>query len=259
MSAGSHFALFALKRSGNNAIKYWLTQKRHFAVQGNVRHKHVMPRKRIPTAPNRLELDWPIDLSALKRHGTWLFRARTALGFPLYLGLEDQQFVPSPMPGFLHILVLRSFENVFASRLARAAEGHKAYPAEWGDRLEWQVALWCQHADEALAHTDEAGVPLHADVVPIFYDRWLTNPQYRHQIGDLLGVIDPTTLPERRGRGGKGSSFDGLQPLTSEVEVDKLLNRATLLDARTRALLSQMEHLPEIRVRIDALKERFGR
>lgn len=78
----------------------------------------------------------PLDLKGLRRHCAARFRLACLLKRPLYLGIEDQPFFPHAHPHATTILLVRSAENVFASRLARSDEGHPSYPGDCRQLLQ---------------------------------------------------------------------------------------------------------------------------
>lgn len=254
-----NLVVIAMKRSGNNAVKDWITHGRHFAVQGNVRPKHV-ERRPEPSPHHRVIVDWPLDLNALKRYGTTIFRLKALLCFPLYIGLEDQAFVEPAHKSTRHVLIVRSFSNVFSSRLERSKTGHHAYPGQWCTQLEMQISWWCNHVDALVEQTDEQGLPTNPSlIVPIYYDRWLTDETYRCQLGEALGVKNPARLPSKRGKGGGGSSFEGRKALSSHEAHSNLLNRAGLLTEEMSELLAQIQELPNVKERIHWLRQVHGR
>ena len=241
MKMAKDLVVFAMKRSGNNALKYWLVRGKWMAIQGNCRPKHFtgydppeVPKFREPVA-------MPLDLKGLKRHGTARFRLACLLKRPLYLGIEDQPFFPHAHPHATTILLVRSAENVFASRLARSDEGHPSYPGDFGPVLQRQIETWCQHAEEAIAAVDRYGLPVRSDqVLPIYYDRWLIDSAYRLALGQMLGLSHPADLPTKRGRGGNGSSFEGYKSLDGSADRRQLLQRGQSLDSSLRVVLDSV-------------------
>ncbi len=253
-----HLIVIALKRSGNNAIKDWLLRNRLFAVQGNVRLKHI-GKRRPPNAKERSIVPWPLDFSALKRYGSLRFRGMLMLGFPMYIGLEDQGWVAPSDPESRHILIVRSFENVFASRFERSKTGHAAYAGQLGKQLTQQVAWWCNHVEVMDAHTDSRGLPIAgAQIVPIYYDRWLSDANYRIQLGKMLDVSRPEQLPHARGKGGGGSSFDGRSNFQDAGEYEKLLKRSSLLSSEHAAVLAHHLKDPKVIASRELLLQKHG-
>lgn len=254
-----NLVVIAMKRSGNNAIKDWLVHGRSFAIQGNVRPEHVGRASNSTGATPREIVPWPLDLAALQRHGCWSFRVKSRLGYPLFIGLEDQPFVSPEVASGRHVLIVRSFDNVFSSRLERSKTGHPAYPRGLSNQLHQQVAWWCNHVDVMKAHTDSNGIPLEgAQVIPIYYDRWLWDTAYRTCIGGMLGVANPERLPVKRGMGGGGSSFEGRTSLENTASHNRLLERSSLLTAAHAKVLQHLMEDPEVAVRRALLKRLHG-
>lgn len=233
--------VFAMKRSGNNALKYWLVRGKWMAIQGNCRPKHFTGYDPPEVPEFREPVAMPLDLEGLRRHGTARFRLACLFKRPQYLGIEDQAFSPRAHPHATTILLIRSAENVFASRLARGHEGHPAYPGVFGPVLKRQMEIWCQHAEMAISASRSDGLPSDPnELLPICYDRWLVDSAYRSSLGEILGLAHATDLPTKRGKGGKGSSFDGFKPLASQSTREALLHRVERLKPEFRDVLDSV-------------------
>ncbi len=109
-------------------------------------------------------------------------------------------------------LILRDPYNLFASRLQKWPERF-ATP----DRIAAQQALYAEHA--ALARSP---VPLWRDapLVPILYNRLLTDPATRDSLSDALGVRRGNRGLDRVSVYGHGSSFDGTARAGTEIAQD---------------------------------------
>lgn len=247
MAKAQDLVVFAMKRSGNNALKFWLVRGKWMAIQGNCRPKHFTGYDPPEVPEFREPVAMPLDMRGLRKHGTTRFRLACLFKRPFYLGIEDQTYFPHALPHATSILLVRSAENVFAGRLARSHEGHPEYPGELGPVLQRKIETWCQHAETAIATVGPDGIPPSPDeVLPIYYDRWLIDSGYRAALGEMLGLSHPSELPTNRGQGGKGSSFNGYRPLEDSASRRELLQRAQLLDPTLRAVLDSVLANPRL-------------
>lgn len=96
----------------------------------------------------------------------------------------------------IDLLVLRDPFNLFASRL------------RMGAGLSPDVArrMWKQHAREALGATRR----LRNDPVVVLYNRWASDPGYRREIADRLGLRFSDRGFDEVSACAGGSSFDGV-------------------------------------------------
>lgn len=86
--------VYALKRSGNNVIRNWLTHGRLMAICGNVRPEYLVPGLDLFDERGlKRPLPGPLSRHALRLHGPRPFRWMSRLPIPHYLGVEDR-FVP---------------------------------------------------------------------------------------------------------------------------------------------------------------------
>lgn len=118
----------ALKRSGNNVIRNWLTSGRLMAICGNVRPEYLVPGLDLFDERGvKRPLPCPLARYALRLHGPRRFRRMSRLPNSYYLGVEDR-FVPLSEVGpgaTKHVVVVRHVHRAWASRIQRSQTANR--------------------------------------------------------------------------------------------------------------------------------------
>ncbi len=224
-----------LKRSGNHAVINWLRGQAPISFANNI----------IPTRPIR----WgQAAMPGPRPFRRWLERARLRktlkwepAGDQLLVSLEDLE--PGLMPfaevecSFLHVLLVRSAENVFASRLHRISLGDRFR----GDCDPEFVDLWAAYAREHLGDTN--CVP---SKICISYDRWFTDRAYREAISSALDLPFSDRNIAHIPPDGGGSSFDRRRFQRRATEMN-VLDRAADLSPDERHALDGILDRGEVR------------
>lgn len=218
-----------LKRSGNHAVIQWLGDN-----LGNVTHfNNVLPiadlidGSRTDTFPCELK---PL-ISGRRR---WYARFLPVPRRPL-VSIEDYPFSRSYFTGadrVSHVLILRSAESLFASRIHKAFRTEMpAYPREMNWVMLRAMHIWADHVDSLI---ENAG---RQDFVGIIFDRWVRDPAYRDKVAARLGFEATVSPRAARAKEGGGSSFEGSAPV---ADAGALMRRHEQLSAEERELLESV-------------------
>lgn len=238
------FSLYGLKRSGNHAIVNWLRPQLRFQFVNNA----------IPIAPILEGRAMPRD--DVDFHD-WARRAMThpVSANPMLISFEDHPvgtrlYRMSDGLDESSILLIRSFENCFSSRIRKAFSISRiAYPRENNWIMRRSVKLWKEHAEEYIRSSSSS-----SKVMPIYFDEWFKNRNYRETIASVLGCpFNDEGFLSVSTHGG-GSSFDGTMynGMSSKME---LSNRRSFLAHQEEQLLSEIHADPEIHQLEAALRE----
>jgi hypothetical protein len=135
---------------------------------------------------------------------------------------------------FKNILILRNAENLFASRIKKSFQvEHIPYPTKYNNVMKRSISIWEEHAAEFLSDT------VYLDNCTfIYFDRWLTDSEYRCKIANSLGITN-SNIPDTRSKEGGYSSFDGNLKL-SEDRRKELLTRSSNLSSTEKRLLEEV-------------------
>lgn len=248
------FVLHGLKRSGNHAFANWLCSGR-----GRIYHIN----NAFPISKEILRegyFDFPQDLRRLLwKH---FFKRLYKIGIgtsDVLISIEDFPY----SEGFFqtgrelrNLLIVRSPENVFASRIYKAFKVNMpAYPREMSEAMERTIELWINHVDTFVSRSGDPGF------VGVYFDSWLLDKNYRAEIASTLGIDATTPVSAERSKRGGGSSFHGSARLTPKTR-NELTSRQNLLTGDQATLLSQVlssQRLLESKQKLDAfLKNTYG-
>ena len=227
----SNLIVHGMKRSGNHAIINWIMSGGNFYFINNV-------------APVARELEnsgsytFPVNTDDLMRKHSFRKVVRTGLkpastifsfeDWPISEKLLDRQ------ASFKNILILRNAENLFASRIKKAFQvDHIPYPNRYNNVMKRSISIWEEHAAEFLSDTTFLN-----NCTCIYFDRWLTDNNYRRKLANSLGITN-SNIPDTRSKEGGYSSFDGNQKL-SEDGRNELLTRARNLSLTEKRLLEEV-------------------
>ena len=230
-----------MKRSGNHALCNWLNSKDDFLFFNN-----IIPLAAILRGEKTLPPAMPIN-RWLVRRGPWpflnYFKAR---GRNLLFGIEDhpldlQPFSDWPAHG-RQILLLRDPYNLFASRIRKAAlVDNLSYARTPGPLFDRAIDLWKSYARE---FTGESKT-LPANTVRIYFNRWVSDVDYRRQIARSLELnIDAMAVGKVSTHGG-GSSFDSVN-FDGHANNMPVLDRVGQLTGDERRLFDIIENDLEI-------------
>lgn len=230
------FLIHHMKRSGGHAVIDWLIECTPGAafVNNEIPIKHILSNQRsIPDGSLPYE-KWLRSKSRLPR-----FADRITTSSTMFVSLEDHELGVKPFhhPDLQTIVILRQPENLFASRIKKAALTNlKAYNLSDPQFLDRAIRIWKEHARAALGLV-KPSTPL----VPILYDAWLTGKDYRMRLArelDLAAESDPSGLVASV---GGGSSFGQTQAIT-----DDLLRRADFLNNAEKKVLKTIMTDPQM-------------
>lgn len=233
------YVQYGMKRSGNHAISSWLIPKLEVAYVNN-----AAPLSKI----QRGAIAMP-DLGDYRR---W-YRGRKAMAWlrpvpsRILVSIED---FPLSLGAFRQgsgtvtdILILRSAENLFSSRIKKAFKvDMPAYPRAMGRQMQGRIALWKAHATAFLDPALRS-----KDAVAIYFDAWVADPVYRAAICARLGIAagDDDNRDQVTRHGG-GSSFHGTEFDGRAGEMD-VTRRAEMLKGDEAALYAQVFADTELR------------
>ena len=244
------FVLHGLKSSGNHAFVNWFRS-------GRGRLYHI--NNAFPIAKEILHdgyFDFPQNLSRFLRKRFLKRVAKVGLGAAdVLISIEDFPY----SEGFFrtdrelrNLLIVRSPENVFASRIHKAFKVNMpAYPRQMSEVMERSIELWINHADTLISRSGDPGF------VGVYFDSWLLDKGYRAEIAATLGINTETSVSTARSERGGGSSFHGSARLNAK-DRDALTSRQNLLTGEEAALLSKVlssARLLENKKKLDAFLE----
>ncbi len=118
--------------------------------------------------------------------------------------------------------------------------------------MQRAICNWLEHADELLATTEHL-----QNCIGIFFDRWVSDPEYRNLIAARIVISPVQTLNSWRASQGEGSSFNGRGTVDAS-EVDDLRHRRHFLNERETALLDEVMAAPRIKETRLRLLAQFG-
>ncbi len=153
------------------------------------------------------------------------------------ISVEDMEIDQPPFQGLpanaLNVILVRSAENVFASRIRKASSTRLAAYSVEPASVKCATELWIQHAREML------GITLHLqDRIGIYFDRWVVDSDYRAQIANRLGLsCDDSSLTKQALEGG-GSSF--------RTDSSGVLSRGSLLTEPEKDVLGSVLQNSEV-------------
>lgn len=213
----THFNFFGMQRSGNHAIIAWLMKNGDPTDQ--VFFNNCQPGRRVMGTFRQIERDgrrvavWkrkddPEIQQVLKRfpdYGeTYVSYENTSLS-----GVFKENFVIAPdMPDAkpVNVYIYRDLLNWLASTWARLDDANDSTSIDVVSEVLARASTWRQNL--VLIH-DQAFLDTHK-IVPVCYDTWFGDSEYRKTILTRLDVEHrDVSLPEVQSY-GKGSSFDGM-------------------------------------------------
>lgn len=220
-----------MKRSGNHAIIKWIMSGGNFYFINNaapvVRELAHAGHYAFPFSTG--ELMRKHSLRKFLRSG---FKPTSTIisfeDWPISKNLLDTQ------NNCKNILILRNPENLFASRIKKSFKiDHIAYPNRYNNVMKRSISIWEEHAAEFLSDT------MYLDnCTCIYFDRWLTDNDYRCELANNLGIPN-SDMPDARSKEGGYSSFDGSLKV-SEIGRKELLMRANKLSVTEKALFEEV-------------------
>jgi hypothetical protein len=240
-----------LKRSGNHAVIDWIRKDGDFFFINNLVPMGKFPDQALPEFDlRRLRLKQAIRTVVRERK---FFDIRSRLATDLIVSVEDTP--PNYMPfktvsnSCLGVNLIRSFDNLLASRIKKAFATDKpsAYPRRNDVHMKRFVDLWISYAETALGQNADT-------TVWIYFDRWISDPDYRVEIKKRLGIgLPDRDLSRNVPRFGGGSSFSG----TENIENFKGLSDRKSMLVGDEAVLFQ-DVYSEVRQKIDPLMARLA-
>ena len=220
-----------MKRSGNHAVLDWMTDN----VRGIRHFNNVFPLRVELEQPGFFE--FPVALGDfLREQKRWSDVFAKAPAHTI-CSIEDWNFGHEYFSGAertLNILLLRSAENLFASRIHKAFKMRMAaYPREFDHVMRRAMNVWVDHVEASLENSGQS------DFVVIVFDEWVTNPAYRQAVAKRLGFKAVAQPRASRAKAGGGSSFDGHAHVAGG-DPSSLLRRRDRLGPAERDLLEQV-------------------
>ncbi len=240
-----------LKRSGNHAVINWIRENRNYDFVNNI-------------APIGRYLDqelpkFDIGYLRLKRALRKIYLERNFDGFRLHQRIDLLVSVEDTPPDYIpfrktpknliEVNLIRSFENILASRIKKAFAEKKslAFPDENNSYMSRFVDLWISYAEGALG-------PHKENLIWIYYDRWLSDSAYRTDLTRRLGNdLSEGGLSRRVSRFGGGSSFSGVGEISN---FDSLRDRKSMLIGKEAALFEEV--FSKLNPKIRPLMERLA-
>ena len=222
------FFVHGLKRSGNHAVINWLMGHNSFNFYNNV----------IPVGAilcGTFKQPEPVP------YKTWIQEQNGELGSKKKLNivsfednhLDNGRFTDRP-ENLINIIILRSPENLFSSRIKKAGKiEHPCYPDHKNEYMNKVIEMWKEHARECLGQTNVL-----ENSVCVLYDLWYTNEAYRKELSSKLGFKFSDKNFSKIADFGGGSSFSG-NKIDSNESIN-VLNRSNNLNEKELALLNEI-------------------
>lgn len=225
-----------MKRSGGHAVIDWLIKSTPGAafINNEIPIGQIFRGQRsIPDGSLPYE-SWLRSKRQLPRFAATVTKSST-----LFVSLEDHELRVKP---FHHsdaqtIVILRQPENLFASRIKKAAHTRlKAYDLTDPRSLDRAIRIWKEHARAALGLGETSMRPR-----AILYDAWLTNEGYRTRLARELNLGAKSDPSLRVASAGGGSSFGQVR-----AQPEDLLRRADFLDDAEQTVLKSIMANPDM-------------
>lgn len=231
--------LYGMKRSGNHAFVRW------FRSGTSVFHiNNPFYVGRYLQEPESYQ--FPLEYRSFQE--PYVFRKVRESGLRRVRPLITVEDFPVTFPFFNNlkearrIVLVRDPENLFASRIKKGFTKNRfPYPTAMNDVMERAIDVWMEHAKE-LVSPEESGYP----TISVYYDRWITDADYRNDLARRLDLVCCPPLPTERASEGDGSSFSP-EAVVNEKERAGLTMRAKFLDEREKALLDDVMATPRLR------------
>ena len=243
----SIFVIHHMKRSGGHAVINWLVNNTPGAkfFNNDIPINPILAGHcSVPIVPLPYA-EW------LARHGGDLQSMNEAS--TVLVSLEDHELWVRPfdLPTAQTIVILRHPQNLFASRIRKAANCPHMLAYHLADsKLRTRAArIWKEHARAALSGAD-GGQPLTA----IFYEAWLTSEGYRAKLAHHFNLAALHNPFEHFAEEGGGSSFGQV-----DINPADLIRRADFLDAAEKAILVTILSDPEIAELADSITAEVAR
>jgi hypothetical protein len=230
------FLIHHMKRSGGHAVVNWLMENASGAafVNNEIPIEDILQGRRSMSDGSLSYESWLQNKRHLPRFSETVNASST-----LIVSLEDHELRVKP---FNHldtqtIIILRQPENLFASRIKKAAvTSLKAYDLTDPQFLNRAIRIWKEHARAALG-INEHSMPIKT----ILYDAWLTGKAYRATLARDFDFSAPSDPIRRVASAGGGSSFG-----QTEAQPGDLLRRSDFLDDAERTVLKSIMADPEM-------------
>lgn len=200
--------LIAMRRSGSHAFLNWLASlyKDKICFINDLPDKRFIykaqPSEDLPSLP----LKKRVPLSSLKNLLVYNFED---INLEQSLPNQDKLDQLKGISGKLHtFLLLRDPYNLFASRLQlRRRDPLNEFTLKVApptiEGIQWQQKMWIQYAKEFLTKTCYLG----KNVVPVSYNRWLLDCDYRKSLAEEVGCAYHEEGFKQVSEYGFGSSF----------------------------------------------------
>lgn len=225
----NELCVVGLQRCGQHAVIHWiLAQARGRRCFLNDAALHTNPF--VTFSPGEIETRgyWRFDLAGeaagrLSRKDWLIYNYEDAHPLEPFGGAFPRQrdaFVGTSERRLV-MLILRDPFNFFASRLQWGrsdSAGWSRRPLRDAESRDYLVALWKAHAREYLGDTRH----LPDEAVPVSYNRWCADRDYRRALAGRLGVPFTDKARSRLANYGPASSFDGLRYLGRAHRMDVL-------------------------------------
>ena len=132
------------------------------------------------------------------------------------------------------ILVIRSLENIFASRIKKGSvrQTDGVYPSELNAKMYDDLELWKQYARRGVNQFKQD-----SEVI-IYFDSWLVNESQRMKLSRQLDLDLPKSPPQSMSHFGGGSSFTGLEVIGKHDK--SVLRRSSGLNLEERKMLKHL-------------------
>jgi len=223
-----------MKRSGNHAVIHWMKSVGNAPFYNNIAPLKKVSREGRLDAP-RVRIHSIIWKRKLKEIKKGILRPDCRI-----ISIEDmpvgRELFSNDPKDVRHVLIIRDPKNLFASRVKKAFKiTHPAYPRCFDKMARRAVALWKQHAYEALETTRSL-----TPKTVVMFDKWVRDADYRRAVAWELRIEPNSEALFQLAREGGGSSF-GDEAVTKGV-----LDRSAMLNAHERSLFEAYLDDPEV-------------
>ena len=195
------YQVYGMKRSGNHAIIEWISRNE----KGWVLHCNHIKKGQHPleAIQKRIKLrkGKPVLITSYEEYASKKFQ------------LDFNEKIFGRATSKFNILILRDPFNLFASRYAWKHDKKFNEPGKHRDR---KIKIWKSNAKLFL---DWEANPDDSMNIPINYNRWCVDENYKNQIAERLSLTQANSDINQIQRFGGGSSFTG----TAKIDDKKVL------------------------------------
>ena len=223
------FLVAGLYRTGHHAISVWMLHQFPgvrgfsintvspwmFALEEN-NNLHILANSPFKENEHKDKKKFAELIEKVKPETVILTHEQERLGITVFEAAKREWFWPPHM-----VVVIREFRNWVASCIRMTERDNKPVESEINEKT---ISLYENHITSFLENGDSESVTF------ILYDKWATDPEYRKQTCDKLGLTFTDAAKEQLSIFGGGSSFDNMNFLKEASKMDVTNRYKTMED-----------------------------